>query len=76
MTEYEAGEKRPLDHGVKIRAKLKRGTGTRDQDTLVIEGRGEDNIEAAEEFNAALDVAEKNDWVERLRELQPGESDG
>lgn len=75
MTEYEAGEKRPLDHGVKIRAKVKRGTGTRDQDTLVIEGRGEDNIEAAAEFNAALDVAEQNDWAERLRELQSGESD-
>lgn len=68
--EYERGEKRPLDHGVKIRAKLKRGTGTRDQDTLLIEGRGEDADEASAKFAKALDNAESSNWAERLRALQ------
>lgn len=71
MSDYDSGEKEPLRHGVKIRAKVKRGTDTRDQDELLIEGRGEDNIEAASEFNAALQVAEQNDWANRLRDLQP-----
>jgi hypothetical protein len=74
-TEYDAGEKRPLDHGVKVRAKVKRGTGTRDQDELLIEGRGEDADEAAADFEAALQQAEERDWADRLRALQPGEAD-
>jgi len=76
--EYEAGEKRPLDHGVKIRAKVKRGTGTRDQDALVIEGRGEDADEAAYDFEKTLDYVESEGWTDRLRALQPengGESE-
>lgn len=71
MSDYEDGEKRPIDHGVKIRGKIKRGTDTRDQDELLIEGRGEDTVEAASEFQAALQAAEQNDWDERLRALQP-----
>jgi hypothetical protein len=73
--EYEPGEKRPLDHGVKIRAKVKRGTGTRDQDELLIEGRGMDAEEASEDFEAALDAAEDRDWASRLRALQPTSDD-
>lgn len=74
-SDYERGEKEPLNHGVKVRAKLKRGTGTRDQDTLLIEGRGENAIEAAAEFQSALQMAEQNDWDERLRQLQPDEQE-
>lgn len=72
---YDGGVKRPLDHGVKIRAKAKRGTGTRDQDEIVIEGRGEDADEAAYDFEKALDYAEREGWSERLRSLQPSEGD-
>ncbi len=75
-SDYETGEKRPLDHGCKVRAKLKRGTGTRDQDTLLIEGRGEDASEAADEFEAALSMAEEQGWADRLRELQASEEGG
>jgi hypothetical protein len=75
-SEYEQGEKEPLNHGVKIRAKLKRDRGgTRNQDELLIEGRGEDAIEAAADFEKALECAESNDWVERLDELEPEVSD-
>jgi len=70
-SEYSPGEKEPLNHGVKVRAKLKRGTGTRDQDELLIEGRGEDAAEAAEEFETALLEAEVQEWAGRLRDIQP-----
>ncbi|UTF56039.1 DUF7389 domain-containing protein [Natronosalvus rutilus] len=73
--EYEAGRKEPLDHGVKVRAKVKRGTATRDQDELLLEGRGEDAEEAAADFEAALTMAEENGWTDRLRALQPDEAD-
>lgn len=70
-SEYSPGEKEPLNHGVKVRAKIKRGTGTRDQDELLIEGRGEDAAEAAEEFETALLEAEVQQWADRLRDIQP-----
>ena len=70
---YEHGRQDPLDEGVKIRAKVKRGTDTRDQDTLLIEGRGATADDAADEFEAALSRAEANDYAERLRDLQADE---
>lgn len=72
---YDAGEKRPLDHGTKIRAKVKRGTATRDQDELLIEGRGENATEAAADFEAALTRAEDRAWADRLRALQPDDEE-
>lgn len=72
---YSNGKKRPLDHGVKIRGKVKRGEDTRDQDELLIEGRGEDAEEAAADFEAALAKAEENKWADRLRALQPEPAD-
>ena len=70
---YDQGRQDPLDEGVKLRAKVKRGTGTRDQDTLLIEGRGANADDAADEFEAALSRAEANDYAERLRDLQADE---
>lgn len=75
-TEYRRGDKRPLDHGVKVRGKVKRGTDTRDQDELLIEGRGEDAAEAAADFEEALTEAEERDWADRLRAMQPGDEGG
>ncbi len=39
---------------------------------MLIEVRGEDMVEAASEFNAALQAAEQNEWADRLRDMQPG----
>jgi hypothetical protein len=72
-SEYPKGDKKPLNHGVKLRAKLTRGNGTRDQDTLLIEGRGEDAEEAAADFEEALTETEERGWAQRLRDLQPEE---
>jgi len=64
-----------ISNGTKIVGKVKRGTGTRDQDTLKIVGRGTDATEAARDFEAALSRAEAGDWADRLRDLQPGDGD-
>lgn len=61
--------------GVSIKAKIKRGTGTRDQDELVIKGKGADAEEAAEEFEESLEAAESGSWAERLRQIEAGDSD-
>jgi IS4 transposase len=61
--------------GVSITAKVKRGSDTRDQDTLTIKGKGADAEEAAEDFEQALTAAEENGWADRLRAIQPEEAD-
>lgn len=55
--------------GVEIKAKLKRGTDTRDQDTLVIKARGSDAQEATEQFDDAL--SNICGWANGLRGVQP-----
>jgi hypothetical protein len=72
---YERGEQDAIHSGVKLRAKVKRGTGTRDQDVMLIEARGADAEEAADDFEDALSRAESEDWGDRLRALQPEEND-
>lgn len=73
--EYTQGRADALDAGTKIRGKVKRGTDTRDQDELLVEGRGATAEEAVEDFEAALTAAEERGWTDRLRTLQPGEDD-
>lgn len=69
--DYEDGRQDAVSSGAKIRGKLKRGTGTRDQDEIVIEGRGATAAEAVQDFEAALAAAEERGWADRLRDLQP-----
>jgi len=64
-----------VSDGEKVVAKLKRGTGTRDQDSLKLVGRGETAAEAAADFEALLAEAEERGWTDRLRALQPAEAD-
>ena len=59
-----------VDRGAKLRSKVKRGTGTRDQDVLVIKAFGRDAAEAVDEFDAALTEVEERGFATRLRELQ------
>jgi phosphotransferase system HPr-like phosphotransfer protein len=56
--------------GASIKAKLKRGTGTRDQDTIVIKGKGTDAEEAIENFQDCLDAAWEREWGYQLRGFQ------
>lgn len=68
-------EQTRISDGEKVVGKIKRGTGTRDQDTLKLVGRGETAGEAAADFEALLRAAEDHGWTDRLRELQPGADD-
>jgi len=56
--------------GVSITAKVKRGSGTRDQDTIKIKAKGTDAAEAIEEMDAVLERADE--WADDLRDVQPG----
>lgn len=68
--DYAEGRADAQSVGTKIRGKVKRGTETRDQDELVIEGRGVNAQEAADDFEQALTRAEEGDWAGRLRALR------
>jgi hypothetical protein len=64
---------RHVPEGCKVTAKLKRGTGTRDQDVINLKARGETAEDAAEEFEALLSHLSESGWSDRLRAVQPDE---
>ena len=68
-------EQTRISDGEKVVGKVKRGSGTRDQDTLKLVGRGETADEAAADFEKLLTEAEEQGWTDRLRDLQPEEGD-
>lgn len=55
--------------GVSITTKLKRGSGTRDQDEIKIKAKGKTAEEAVENMDTVLEEAEE--WADDLREVQP-----
>lgn len=59
--------------GVSITAKLKRGDGTRDQDTIKIKAKGTTAEEAIANMDATLERADE--WADDLRAIQPGDAD-
>jgi 2'-5' RNA ligase len=54
---------------IRLSTKVKRGTGTRDQDTHTLKARGETPAEAAENLSDALAELEERDVFERAREV-------
>jgi len=54
---------------IRLKTQLKRGSGTRDQDTHDIKARGETPEEAAENLSEALAELEDRDVFERAREV-------
>jgi hypothetical protein len=57
------------NRGVSITTKLKRGSGTRDQDTIKLKAKGRDAEEAIAEMEEVIERAEE--WADDLREVQP-----
>lgn len=55
---------------VRIQTKVKRGTGTRDQDTHTLKARGETPEEAAENLDEVLEELEDRDVFERVRQIE------
>jgi hypothetical protein len=58
------------DVGASVEARLKRGTGTRDEDTITIKAKGETAEDAAEEFEYLLQQYEA-EYSDRCRNIQP-----
>ncbi|MFC6977103.1 hypothetical protein ACFQL1_24045 [Halomicroarcula sp. GCM10025709] len=62
------------DIGTSMEARLKRGTGTRDEDQVTIKAKGETAEETIDEFYKLL--AEYDDEIsDRLRDIQPDKAD-
>ncbi|WP_135306021.1 DUF7389 domain-containing protein [Haloarcula amylovorans] len=62
------------DIGASIEARLKRGTGTRDEDNITIKGKGDSAADALEEFEMLLAKYEAA-YSDRLRAIQPSQDD-
>jgi len=58
---------------ITVKTKVKRGSGTRDQDQLTVKVKGDDPTEVVERVNEV--VVRLQDTAADLREMQPGESD-
>lgn len=58
---------------ITLKTKVKRGTGTRDQDEVIVKVRGDDPTEAAEKLGLVLDRLADENITEALRETQPDE---
>lgn len=56
---------------IRLKTQLKRGDGTRDQDTHDLKARGETPKEAAENLSETLRELEERDVFERARNIQP-----
>ena len=57
---------------VTLTTKVKRGSGTRDQDTVKVKVKGDDAAETAGRLADTLDALAKEGVAETLRETQPG----
>jgi len=58
---------------IRLKTQIKRGEGTRDQDTHDIKGRGETPAEAAENLSETLAELEERDVFERARAIENNE---
>jgi len=56
-----------------VKTKVKRGSGTRDQDTINIKVKGDKATEVVEKLNNTVELIQHT--ATDLREMQPGESE-
>ncbi|MDS0280199.1 hypothetical protein NDI85_20650 [Halomicroarcula sp. S1AR25-4] len=62
------------DVGVSLTVKLKRGTGTRDQDEVIAKAKGKTLEDAREDMEILREYI--HDLAEDARQIQPEEADG
>jgi len=62
------------DVGVSLTVKLKRGTGTRDQDEVIAKAKGKTLEDAREDMEILREYI--HDLAEDARQIQPEEEDG
>jgi len=58
---------------IRVETKVKRGSGTRDQDELKVKIKGDDPEEVVDKLNAT--VEQLHDTADTVRGLQPGDAD-
>jgi len=58
---------------IRVETKVKRGTGTRDQDTIKVKVRGDDPDAVVAQLNQT--VANIKDTADDVRALQPGDGE-
>jgi len=56
---------------IRLKAEVKRGSGTRDQDKVNLTIKGSDPEETANRLKATLDALEANGVAQQLRDTQP-----
>jgi len=56
---------------IRLKAEVKRGSGTRDQDKVNLTIKGSDPEETADRLKATLDALEANGVAQQLRDTQP-----
>ena len=61
------------DVGVSLTVKLKRGTGTRDQDEVIAKAKGKTLEDAREDMETLREYI--HDLAEDVRQIQPGEDE-
>jgi len=60
---------------ITLTTKVKRGSGTRDQDTVKVKVKSDNPEHAAGRLRKTLDALESLGVTDQLRETQPGEGD-
>jgi len=60
---------------ITLTTKVKRGSATRDQDTVKVKAKADNPVEAAYKLRQTLDALEQYGVADTLRETQPGESE-
>lgn len=61
------------DVGVSIETKIKRGEGTRDQDTIKAKVKAE-SLDEARDMQAAV-IGDLHEWADAARAIQPGDDE-
>jgi hypothetical protein len=72
MTEKQHNVNESADK-IRVETKVKRGSGTRDQDEIKVKIKGDDPESVVEKLNDTVDRLK--DTSENLRSMQPGEDD-
>jgi len=60
---------------IRLKTALKRGTGTRDEDKLKVDVRGDDPHDTAARLEKTLAALEEFGVADALRNTQPGDAD-
>jgi len=59
---------------IELKTKVKRGTGTRDEDKYALRVKGDDPDDVAGDMAALLDAMDNHDLVDDVRAMQPGDT--